>query len=453
MTEDSPIDRELERRHYVRALAGLGAAGATGLAGCTGDGAEGTGTPTNTDGDTGSTPGSGNGGGDPVEITYRDRISILSGYADVFNEAHDDVQIDANMEPREEKYRGVISQISAGNPPEALGMDVIYLPRFVQLGALADLGDFYNGLEYTDDFFEPLQEDFIRWDDTVYGIPFWIDCSVFLYNKSHYEEAGLDPESPPTTFQEFIDACAALDDAGYTPLSNTLAITGLEVFFFMPHVWAGGGQLFNDDMTESLIDEQPAVDALEFFVELQEEGYTTDQTSAESFTYPEFNAEEASMAYTGAGIGNVRQNNEELYENMGVSMFPKPEGGTQSSFLGGNTLVIPEQVRQDSEKFEAAKTFARWVNSEEGMSTTVEQMGYLPARESGFELDFVQERSDIYDTFEQALTQGHAPPMHTGTLDMQEPLNNAIQRALLGQQSPEEALSEAADAITDILQE
>jgi ABC-type glycerol-3-phosphate transport system substrate-binding protein len=264
---------------------------------------------------------------------------------------------------------------------------------------------------------------------------------------------GAGASGPPVEERYDADhAAAALDDAGYTALSNTLSFTGLEVFFFMPHVWAGGGQLFNDDMTESLIDEQPAVDALEFFIELQEKGYSTDQTSSESFTYPEFNAEEASMAYTGSGIGNVKQNNEELYNNMGVAMFPKPEGGTQSSFLGGNTLTIPAQVQQDAEKFEAAKTFANWINTEEGMSTTVEQMGYLPARESGFELDFVQERWDIYSTFKRALTQGHAPPMHTGILEMQEPLNSAIQRALLGEQEPEGALSEAADAIANVLQ-
>ncbi|MFB6307994.1 MAG: ABC transporter substrate-binding protein [Haloarculaceae archaeon] len=461
MTDSNQTDREMERRRYVKALAGFGAAGAAGLAGCSGgdggsDGGSNGGSDGSSDGSDGSSDGSDGsdtgGGSSPVEITYRDRIDILSGYADAFNKTHDDVKINANMEPREEKYRGVIAQISAGNAPEALGMDVIYLPRFVQLGALSDLGSFFDGLDYTDDFFQPLQEDFIRWDGTVYGLPFWIDCSVFLYNKSHYEEAGLDPENPPTTFSEFMDACAALDQAGYTPLSNTLAFTGLEVFFFMPHVWAGGGKLFNDEMTKSLVDQQPAVDALEFFVELQEKGYSTDQTSSESFTYPAFNSEEASMAYTGSGIGNVKKNNKKLYNNMGVSMFPKPEGGTQSSFLGGNTLVIPKQVQQNQEKFEAAKTFANWVNTEEGMSTTVEQMGYLPARKAGFELDYVQERWDIYGTFKKALTQGHAPPMHPDILQMQSPLNNAIQRALLGEQEPKTALSQAADEITKILQ-
>jgi ABC-type glycerol-3-phosphate transport system substrate-binding protein len=451
--------REIDRRRLLQVI---GASGAIGLAGCSGngdstdsedgesDGSDGS------DGDGGSTDGGDGGSGsqETTEITYRDRSggSDPSIYADVFNESQDGIQVNPSMKPVEEKYRALIAQISAGNAPDVLGLDVVYLPRFVQLGALDEINDFYESRDYTDEIFQPLREDFIQWDGDYYAMPFWIDLSAYYYNKLHYEEAGLDPENPPETFQEFLDACEALQQAGYdTPLSNTLGFVGLESFFYLPHVWAGGGEFLNEDQTECLIDEQPAVDALEFFLELQEKGYSTDQTSTESFTYGAFAAEETSMMYGGGtGVGAVKNQNEELFNNMGTAMFPKPEGGERSSFLGGDSISVSTQT--SDAKREASMEFIDWVNSEEGMRVTVEDLGYLPARRSGFETEYVAERQDIFAAFEQAMEQGHAPPMHPNFLEMQGPLNNAIARVLLGEQDPQPALTQAANSINSVLQ-
>lgn len=434
--------RDIDRR---RLLKGIGATSVAGLAGCTGGGSG--------DNGTDSTATGGDGQQQTVEITYRDRkgASNPSVYADVFNESHDSIQVNPSMKPVEEKYRSLIAQISAGNAPDVMGLDVIYLPRFTQLGALKNLDSFYEGLDYTDDIFKPLRQDFIRWDGGIYGMPFWIDVSGYYYNMKHYEEAGLDPESPPETFSEFLNACDALQQAGYdTPLSNTLGFVGLELFFFMPHVWAGGGALFNEDRTKSLIDQQPAVDALEFFLQLQENDYVTDQTSTENFTYSAFVSEDTSMAYGGGdGVGIAKEQNPEMFENMGFAMFPHPEGGKSSSFLGGNSITISAQT--SGEKLKASKEFVKWVNTDEGARVTVEELGFLPARKSAFETDFVQNRQRIFGGFQRALEQGHAPPMHPQLLEMQEPLNNAIERALLGDQEPQAALSQAASEINAVL--
>ncbi|MFB6296343.1 MAG: extracellular solute-binding protein, partial [Halobacteriales archaeon] len=184
--------------------------------------------------------------------------------------------------------------------------------------------------------------------------------------------------------------------------------------------------------------------------ELQDNGYSTDQTSTESFTYGAFAAEETSMMYGGGtGVGAIKSQNEELFNNMGTAMFPKPEGGTRSSFLGGDSISVSTQANE--EQREAALEFIDWVNSEEGMKVTVEDLGYLPARQSGFNTDYVQNRQEIFGAFRQAMEQGHAPPMHPKYLEMQGPLNNALERVLLGNQEPEPALTQASEAINQVL--
>ncbi|GCF16165.1 ABC transporter substrate-binding protein [Haloarcula mannanilytica] len=429
--------RNINRR---RVLKGITTAGAIGLAGC----------------QSGNSSENGNGASSgTVQITLRERDDPMAAYEPGFNEAQENIELTASIQPPEEKYRSLISEINAGKAPEVVGLDVIYLPRFVQLGALSDLGSLNEDLGH-DDYFEPLTPDFTTWNDTVHALPFWIDCSVYLYNKAHFEEAGIDPESPPTTFQEFLDASRAIrDNTDYTPLSLNLAgsnALGLELFFFMPHVWAGDGKLFNEEMTECLIDEQPAIDAVNFFKTMVEEDLCTDPTSNDTWTLQSFMNQETSMAYSAGFISHIEEESPEVWDNMATAMFPKPEGGTQSSFLGGNSVVIPKGITENEEKFNAAKEFVRWSQSEDGMRTTVEDIGYLPPRQSGLETEFVEENGHLYDAFTRAMEQGHAPPMHPKTIEMQDPLNNALARALLGEQEVEPALSEAKSKIDKILQ-
>jgi len=55
------------------------------------------------------------------------------------------------------------------------------------------------------------------WDGHQWGLPFYELNTAFAYNKKMFERAGLDPENPPTTWDDFIAALAALKKSGVTP--------------------------------------------------------------------------------------------------------------------------------------------------------------------------------------------------------------------------------------------
>ena len=48
------------------------------------------------------------------------------------------------------------------------------------------------------------------WDGTTYGVPFVFSTPVFYYNASLFEQAGLDPAKPPTTWDEVASAASAI---------------------------------------------------------------------------------------------------------------------------------------------------------------------------------------------------------------------------------------------------
>lgn len=52
----------------------------------------------------------------------------------------------------------------------------------------------------------------------IRGLPVTVQGWVWYYNKELFAQAGLDPETPPETWAEFLAACEALQGAGITPV-------------------------------------------------------------------------------------------------------------------------------------------------------------------------------------------------------------------------------------------
>jgi ABC-type glycerol-3-phosphate transport system substrate-binding protein len=52
-----------------------------------------------------------------------------------------------------------------------------------------------------------------------WAAPLYIIGQPFCYNKKLFEQAGLDPETPPTTWDELLETCRTLKSKGITPLA------------------------------------------------------------------------------------------------------------------------------------------------------------------------------------------------------------------------------------------
>jgi ABC-type glycerol-3-phosphate transport system substrate-binding protein len=55
-------------------------------------------------------------------------------------------------------------------------------------------------------------------ENGIRGLPMTVQGWVWYYNKQLFEEAGLDPENPPLTWDGMLDACEQLKQAGITPI-------------------------------------------------------------------------------------------------------------------------------------------------------------------------------------------------------------------------------------------
>jgi raffinose/stachyose/melibiose transport system substrate-binding protein len=89
--------------------------------------------------------------------------------------------------------------------------------------------DMAGSLVVLDDYIQDVRRDFAEsvLADTapdrditqgIRGLPISIQGWVWYYNKALFEKAGLDPDNPPETWEEFLAASKALKDAGIIPV-------------------------------------------------------------------------------------------------------------------------------------------------------------------------------------------------------------------------------------------
>jgi multiple sugar transport system substrate-binding protein len=119
------------------------------------------------------------------------------------------------------------------------------------------------------------------WKGQTYGLPTNNETMAFIYNKTTFEKAGLDPDKPPATWQEVaefskqIKAKTGSNGFGMVARLNH----GNTPFRFMPVMWAYGGSVMdetedNPKFEEVRINSPETRAALQLYYDM----YVTDQS-------------------------------------------------------------------------------------------------------------------------------------------------------------------------------
>lgn len=97
----------------------------------------------------------------------------------------------------EQKYK---TMFASGNPADIFIVNNPEFPTFANSGNLLNLDEYVDD-NYFDQFFPGVQSMY-QWQGDNMGIAFTTDCRILWYNENLFEQAGLDPDAPPTTWAE-----------------------------------------------------------------------------------------------------------------------------------------------------------------------------------------------------------------------------------------------------------
>ena len=104
---------------------------------------------------------------------------------------------------------------------DLMSLDVVFVPEFAEAGFLRP---------FTEDEAESLTRDVLdgpletaRWNDELVTAPFWANTQLLWYRRSVAEQAGLDPEGGPVTWDQVIEAAQQTETTIQITASSTMA--------------------------------------------------------------------------------------------------------------------------------------------------------------------------------------------------------------------------------------
>lgn len=238
------------------------------------------------------------------------------------------------------------AQLAAGSLPDVFTVPFTDAKTLLENGQLADVTKEVTDLGYADKF-NPIILDAVKdADGNIFGFPRQAYALGLQYNRDLFEQAGLDPDSPPTTWEEVREYAKQIAEktgkAGYATMTKG-ATGGWQLT--AQSVTRGGVM---QDGTTSTIDNDGTKATLQYFHDLRWE----DNSMGDNFLLDwgginqEFAAGNIGMYTSGSDLYTALVRDFSLDPAVyGLTTIPVEEGGNVLG--GGDIAVIPPTVTDD----------------------------------------------------------------------------------------------------------
>ena len=200
--------------------------------------------------------------------------------------------------------------------------------------------------------------------DSYWGVPLSAMNIQIFYNKKLFEKAGLDPDNPPKTWTEWMQAGDKLKKAGIKPLVAGFGEYWHYQTFFRAYAWPllGKEKIRDLYMGEMAYTEPECLGILELFVELRKMLYPGAYAMSNKEAEIVFSRQKAAMIINGSwGVNVFEQMNPDL--EYGVFNFPKPDTAEHPMYIIGG-LGKAAAISSKSKHSEEAINFLRWLSAQ-----------------------------------------------------------------------------------------
>ncbi|WP_341703294.1 ABC transporter substrate-binding protein [Ferrovibrio sp.] len=375
-----------------------------------------------------------------------------------FNDAHKDIEVtpvytgsydDTNLKTR--------AAIKAGKPPAVVIMSANFILEYVINGEVQPFDDLARAdgqtpAQFMDNFWPALHAN-ATIDGKIYGVPFHNSTPLLYYSVDAFKEAGLNPDQPPATWEDWIKAAQALTKRE----GNTVKRWG----FMMPATYdylgwitsalnmSNGGQYYNTVYGGEVYYNTPtmlgAVTLLHDMVhrhKVMPEGVNDANATTNAF----FAGNLGMMVLSTGSLSFVRENMKHPYK---VAFLPRNVRNAVP--IGGASLMMPKGLDEAQKK--AAWTLVKWLTSPKQSGEWSRFTGYFAPNRHAYDLpemkDFIAKNPDAKVALDQLAYAG--PWFATyNTVGVRKALEDQVQAVLSGKQQPQaavEAAQKAADAL------
>lgn len=345
--------------------------------------------------------------------------------------------------PYDQLKSKLLPAVAGGEGPDILLLDQVWVAQYAAAKYIVPLDDYMGKSEIkAEDYFDG------AWgagsfQNNIYAIPFDVGVwGVLYYNKDMFKAAGLDPEKPPLTWEEFLQDGQKLTKDSKYGASNWAGSSESVQCLIDAFTVAGGGKLLDESGKKIMINEDPGVKALQFWADMSKISPPGSVGKNEEDAMTLFTSGQTAMTMYGEwGQDTIKTRAPNM--NYGVANLPKPAGGESIGTFGGFNLAI----NANSSNKDLAWEFIKYSTNEENQKTITM---LTPANKKAAKEYLNQKRQFPDVIYQQLITATYRPNVanYPAIADLQL---QATQKVMTGEMSAKDALQEAATKINDLL--
>jgi multiple sugar transport system substrate-binding protein len=173
---------------------------------------------------------------------------VLRELTEKYNATNEkNIEVVLDIMPWDSLYQKLSTTLPVGEGPDIIAFNTERIGTYAKPGALADIGDLYAGGGLDASQIPPALHENLQFNGKYYGVPMNIATLLMYYNKDLFEAAGLDPDSPPATWDELEDYAKKLTKNvnGEQQYGFGMA-TNNTIPMWPIMIWAGGGDFIRD---------------------------------------------------------------------------------------------------------------------------------------------------------------------------------------------------------------
>jgi multiple sugar transport system substrate-binding protein len=395
---------------------------------------------------------------------------------EAFKAAYPNITVDVQSIVYNELLDKFRTSLLGNSAPAVIRLQILGGVEFAAKGYLQPLKPEDIGLTAAD--FWPGALKSVTYEGVTYGLPTNNETMGFIWNAKIFADAGLDPESPPATWDDVVAYSKQIHDklgiAGYGLVAKQNA--GNTPFRFMPQLWAYGGGALDEASAEPTYKEvwinnegsKKALQAAYQMYAVDKSVPTSALTNTQAENQAPFIAGQLAMVIShpaefarmndlaSKATGSDKAKADEVVANMRYGLLPTGPDGKRAVVFGGSNIhvVKPEFVQGGKVDEQAVKALICFWDSPE-WSTKLAWVGSNPGNINGFLTDAMKERLEtikFLDVTTSMLPNGIPFPVIPQAPEIMNIIvPDMLQNALTGNMTVDEAVEDAATKVKAIV--
>ena len=367
-----------------------------------------------------------------------------------FNAERDDIHIELEFRDWATQRESLISTTILGDGPDIIRVHHKYSVEFGELGGLYALENFDDFPSVKtlilDNVWDP-----VSYEGKHYGVPVTMLPFILAVNRDILSKHDLEI---PQNREELKAMGPLLKKHGIDAFTMPGGVNLDTAYRFLPLLFRAGGRVFNADWSAAAFNGPAGVAALSMLVDMKSQGFMPAASAAYRFdeNAAHWATGKAALSIEGPWWQNTMAGNYDFdLDKLVLAQVPGP--ATRYEEHPSGTLLdvamvaitgyspVPDHAWEVLKALYVSDPVWRKPNPDLGGMPT-QKAAYAP----GVESDYIG-----LDELAEAGRNGISWPGHPGITEIQRHIADAVNMAMTGTLTPQEALDQAAEEVNEIL--